>query len=50
MASDKLTTFQIKAHEHMAHSSTSTKTHFAIITRTGARHPWYEKEGIRQQY
>ena len=50
IASNNLITFQTKAHEHMAHSSTGVKTHFSLITRTDARNPWYEKEGIWKQY
>ena len=37
---------QEKVFQHMKFSSTGEKTHFSLITHTGATNPWYEKEGL----
>jgi hypothetical protein len=50
ISSSALTIFQEKAFKHMTYSSTGDKTHFSLITRTGAHNPWYEKEGLWKQY
>ena len=45
-----LNILQTKAFQHMKFSSTGDKTHFTLVTHTGANNPWYQKEGFWKQY